>query len=306
MNQSPLIVEIKGNSLDDGPGIRSVVFFKGCPLSCAWCHNPECKSPRAEIMFDPSKCVACGACIAVCPRDALAGANPFYIDRARCDLCYACARECPSGALAPVGKKMAVEEILETVITDKPFYDNSGGGVTCSGGEPTMHMAFLGGLLEALKRKGVHTLIETCGLFDPAGFKELVLPFTDAIYMDLKLLDPDRHRAYCGAGNEVILDNLVALHTLSLGGKFAFLPRMPLVPGITATSENIAAAARFLKKHRIGRLQLLPYNPLWGEKMIKLGLPNPYAKDHPLMNWPPREEIDKHKAALTAHGITVP
>jgi pyruvate formate lyase activating enzyme len=301
----PLIVEIKGNSLDDGPGIRSVVFFKGCPLSCAWCHNPECIRRGAELTFDAKKCIGCGACREACPRGALAVANPFYVDRAACDLCFACSAVCPAAALAPAGQEMAVDEIVERVIVDKPFYDNSGGGVTLSGGEPTTSMTFLAELLAALKKRAVHTLIETCGYFDLADFTDLVLPYTDAIYMDLKLIDPGRHRAYCGAGNELILENLVRLCDRSRSGQFAILPRMPLVPGITDTAENIDAVARFLRAHSIGRLQLLPYNPLWGDKRLKLGLPVPYAADHPLMNWLPHDAIERHRATFAGYGLTV-
>lgn len=305
MKKSPLIMEIKGNSLDDGPGIRSVVFFKGCPLACVWCHNPECKSPHPEILFDPRKCVACGACRETCPRAAISAENPFHVDRAACGLCFACARACPAGALAPAGKTMAAPQIVERVMADKPFYDNSGGGVTLSGGEPTLYMEFLGELLAALKSKGVHTLIETCGLFDRGKFAALVLPHTDMIYMDIKLVDPARHRRYCGAGNAQILQNLARLQALSLAGKAELLPRLPLVPGITDTLENITAVARFLRANRIGRVQLLPYNPLWGEKLFKLGRPNPYGRDHPLMNWPPREDLDRHRRVFARHGISV-
>ncbi|MBS3942815.1 MAG: glycyl-radical enzyme activating protein [Dethiobacter sp.] len=303
MSKKPLILDIKGNSLDDGPGIRSVVFFKGCPLSCRWCHNPESKSPRLEILFDAAKCVACGACAWVCPRGALSAENPFFVDRDRCELCMACAGVCPSGALSPAGRRMEQAEIMEKVLRDKPFYDNSGGGVTFSGGEPTLFMPFLAGLLKNLKEKGVHTLIETCGLFNLDRFKALVLPFISTIYFDLKLVDPGAHQEYCGAGNNRILENLARLHTLSRGGRFEIIPRLPLVPGITALGENLAAAAEYLSAHRITRLNLLPYNPLWIEKLTKLGLKNPYPAEHPLMNWLPQEEMEKCKALFSRYGI---
>ena len=303
MSEKPLILDIKGNSLDDGPGIRSVVFFKGCPLSCRWCHNPESKSPRLEILFDAAKCVACGACARVCSRGAPSAGNPFFVDRDRCELCLACTGVCPAGALSPAGRRMEPAEIVEKVLRDKPFYDNSGGGVTFSGGEPTLFMNFLAGLLKALKEKGVHTLIETCGLFNPDQFKTLVLPFIDTIYFDLKLVDPGAHREYCGANNEQILENLARLHTLSHSGRFEIIPRLPLVPGITALDKNLAAAAEYLNTHRIPRLLLLPYNPLWSEKLPKLGIKNPYLPEHPLMNWLPREEMEKCKAFFSQYGI---
>ncbi|MEW5785162.1 MAG: glycyl-radical enzyme activating protein [Bacillota bacterium] len=299
----PLIVEIKGNSLDDGPGIRSVIFFKGCPLSCSWCHNPECQSARRELMFDPEKCIGCGSCIERCPRQALSRENVFFVDREACELCFSCCAVCPAAALAPVGRRMEPGEIAARVLKDKPFFDNSGGGVTLSGGEPTMQMAFMVELLEALKEKGVHTLIETCGLFELAEFRRLALPLIDIIYMDLKLIDSGLHKRFCGADNAVILENMVRLHELSRSGKFSIIPRLPLVPGITATAANLAAAAQFLRRHGFKESRLLPYNPLWGEKLYRIGLPNPYAKEHPMMHWLPKEVLERSTQLWKEYGL---
>ena len=160
--RTPLILDIKGNSLDDGPGIRSVIFFKGCPLSCVWCHNPESKKTGAEIAFDGGRCIDCGTCREVCPEKALSRENPFYIDRSRCPLCFDCVQACPSGALEQVGKEMSINEILEKIVPDKPFFEVSDGGVTLSGGEPTLFMDFAAKLLVALKQQKIHTLVETC------------------------------------------------------------------------------------------------------------------------------------------------
>ena len=145
--KGPLILDIKGNSLDDGPGIRSVVFYKGCPLSCVWCHNPESKKSSVEISFDAETCINCGNCREVCPEYALDQGNPYYIDRNRCTLCFACVEACPSGALKRVGETMSIDRVLTKVLPDRPFFDASGGGVTLSGGEPTMYMEFTGQLL---------------------------------------------------------------------------------------------------------------------------------------------------------------
>ena len=142
INHRPLILDIKGNSLDDGPGIRSVIFFKGCPLACTWCHNPESKRFEAEISFDAKACIGCDACLSACPQDALSRDNPFFIDRRRCDLCFRCIDACHSGALSRVGQEMGIAEIVARVLDYKPFYDTSGGGVTLSGGEPTVYMDF--------------------------------------------------------------------------------------------------------------------------------------------------------------------
>lgn len=303
IDKQPLIVDIKGNSLDDGPGIRSVFFFKGCPLSCIWCHNPECRNPRRELQFDQQKCIGCRRCIEACPERALSRENRFFVDRDRCNLCFTCTKVCPAAALTTLGRYWNPTASVVHVLRDKLFFDNSGGGVTLSGGEPTMHMGYVTDLLAALKEKGIHTLMETCGYFDWNEFTEKVIPFVDVIYMDLKLIDAVEHRRYCGTDNTIILENMVRLHQLSRSAKFKIVPRIPLVPGITATEENLDAAARFLQKHGFKRVELLPYNPLWGEKLFSLGLPNPYAADHPLMNWMDRDAVEKAEQLFRNYKI---
>ena len=150
----PLFLEIKGNSLDDGPGIRSVVFFKGCPLSCFWCHNPESKSSGIEIAYDAAECIACNTCLETCQESALSTENPFYQHKHKCSLCFECVATCPSTALSRVGVSMSVEEIVKIVLKDKLFFQNSNGGVTLSGGEPTLTMAFTGDLLQVSETRG--------------------------------------------------------------------------------------------------------------------------------------------------------
>ncbi|MFW6113673.1 MAG: glycyl-radical enzyme activating protein, partial [Actinomycetota bacterium] len=205
--KDPLILDIKGNSLDDGPGIRTVIFFKGCPLSCVWCHNPESKRTGPEISFDAGECIGCDSCIGVCERGALSRSNPVFIDRDKCDLCMRCVDECPAQALSSVGRSMMVEGIVEEVEKDLPFFKTSGGGVTLSGGEPTLFMDFASRLLRLLKSLSVHTLVETCGYFDYLDFKTSLYPYLDLIYYDLKLYDPEEHRKYCGVPNKKILEN---------------------------------------------------------------------------------------------------
>lgn len=191
MNKRPLILEIKGNSLDDGPGIRTVIFFKGCPLSCTWCHNPESKSAGFEISFDARQCIGCNTCIDTCPEDALSRDDPYFIDRDKCDLCFKCVDNCPANALTRVGRWMGPDEILAAVTKDKPFFDTSGGGVTLSGGEPIMYMEFVSDLLKALKKEGIHILLETCGHFNFERFEDLIYPYVDTIYYDIKLYNAD-------------------------------------------------------------------------------------------------------------------
>jgi pyruvate formate lyase activating enzyme len=289
--RAPLILEIKGNSLDDGPGIRSVVFFKGCPLSCVWCHNPEGKITSQEISFDTEECVGCDTCLKTCPDGALSRNNFFFIDRARCSLCFACVETCPSGALGRVGKQMSIDDILSCIRKDKPFFDTSGGGVTLSGGEPTLHMTFLSDLLRSLRSEGIHTLLETCGHFKFDKFRELALPHLDTIYFDVKLIDSKEHRRFCGADNGVILANLARLVYLSDNCDLEILPRVPLVPGITDGDSNLAAIAAVLQELGLKRVQLMAYNPLWHEKAAKIGVPNSFSDDPVMHRWMLRDHL---------------
>jgi pyruvate formate lyase activating enzyme len=300
---SPLILDIKGNSLDDGPGIRSVIFFKGCPLSCVWCHNPESKKSGLEISFDGNECVACDTCINLCTKGALSRGNPFFIDRGRCDLCFLCVDNCPSGALSQVGKEMSVDEITTTVKSDIPFFKTSGGGVTLSGGEPTLFMDFLSELLQGLKVEGIQALLETCGLFKLDVFAEKILPFLDIIYYDIKLIDSKRHRLYCGVSNDSILENFTKLNKMSAKGEFVILPRTPLIPGITATPENLSGIADFLHSQGVHKTQLMAYNPLWLEKNKKIGAACPMEKNADKETWIPLEKIMEYKAIYKEYGI---
>jgi len=302
--KSPLILEIKGNSLDDGPGIRSVVFYKGCPLSCVWCHNPESKKVPAEISFDPKNCIDCGTCREVCPQKALSRSNRFYIDRNKCDLCFLCVDACPSGALEKVGRTMSVDEIVKIILRDKPFFDTSGGGVTLSGGEPTLFMDFTSSLLKSLKQNGIHTLLETCGLFDIHKFMDKIYPYLDVIYCDIKIIDSTAHKKYCGVSNEKILDNFIQLHRqASLDGK-TLLARTPLIPEITDTESNIRGIAAFLNKLKINEAALLAYNPLWHEKSDKVGVEDPYKNNKTMTSFRDNSVVERCRAIFADAGIT--
>lgn len=301
--KNPLILEIKGNSLDDGPGIRSVVFYKGCPLSCVWCHNPESKKAVAEISFDANTCIDCGSCREVCPQNALSRDNPFYIDRSRCDLCFLCVEACPSGALEKVGKTMSVDDILKKILPDKPFFDTSGGGITLSGGEPTMHMDFSSRLLSAFKQNNIHALLETCGYFDFNRFMDMLYPYIDMIYFDIKIIDKSLHKKYCGVPNEKILDNFTRLaETATKDGKI-ILPRTPLIPDITDTEENVKGIAEFLKSRNIAEAALLAYNPLWHEKNDKVGVNDPYKNNKTMTTFSDNSVLERCKAIYTGAGI---
>ncbi len=291
LRSNPLIFEIKGNSLDDGPGIRTVVFFKGCPLSCAWCHNPESKRREREISFDVSKCVACDACFRACTEAALDRKNEYYIDRDRCTLCGKCVEECPSGALSLVGKEMTVEEIVRVMEKDVPFFNNSGGGVTLSGGEPTLFMEFAARLAAALRERGIRVLLETSGFFNYDAFIERLYPHLDRVYMDIKIMDPDRHSSLCGMPNGVILENYRKLNRLYRGGGIEVLPRVPLIPRLTATEENLTAIAAFLREEGAPRIGLLSNNPLWLEKSRMIGR-EAGTDTEALRGWLDREKME--------------
>ena len=301
----PLILDIKGNSLDDGPGIRSVVFFKGCPLSCVWCHNPESKKRGPEISFSPDDCVGCNACMDACPAGALSGENPFYIDRKKCDLCFRCIPACPSGALEQVGREMTEKGILDRVIRDKVFFDASGGGVTFSGGEPTLHMPFLSGLIQSAAGAGLHTLLETCGLFDREAFDTLVLPHIHTVYFDIKIVDAALHRQYCGAANRKILENFRHLAALAAEGRLDLLPRVPLVPGITATEANLSAIAALLLENNIPFVKLLAYNPLWTQKPLKIGVKDKFSSEKASQDWIPSQDLDRMERIFRKKGIEI-
>lgn len=303
--KAPLILEIKGNSLDDGPGIRSVVFFKGCPLSCRWCHNPESKYTGPELGFEAEDCIACDTCMETCPESALSRNNPFFVDRERCSLCFACVDTCPSGALSRVGKPMTVDDILQATLKDKTFFDNSGGGVTLSGGEPTLFPDFTSELLKAFKKAGVHTLVETCGRFDLKGFKEKIHPFIDLIYYDIKLMDAGVHAHFCGVPNHRILANFRDLIKQSRDGFAEVLPRTPLIPGITDTQQNLSGIAEFLAECHAAEIQLLPYHPLWQTKNRKIGRKDSLESHAEMQRFLSPQELFACRDIFEATGIRV-
>ena len=268
----PLIVDIKRHSLEDGPGIRSVVFFKGCPLRCVHCQNPECQDTEVEIAFSPRECIGCGECADACPEKAIDMERPGRIRREKCVRCGACADVCPGNGLRAIGKTYSVDALMEILLRDLPFYRHSGGGVTLSGGECTLYPRYIGFLLRGLKGMGIHVTLETSGYFDYQAFEKNILPYVDLIYYDLKIADPETHRKYTGKTNRRIIRNLqrllreqrVEIHT-----------RVPLVPGITATRENLKAVIRILCEIGAEDVSLLPYNPMGMEMAENLGRPKP-------------------------------
>jgi pyruvate formate lyase activating enzyme len=259
MDDFPLIVEIKRGSLEDGPGIRSVVFFKGCPLQCIFCHSPETQDADVEIAYSDRRCLRCGRCVAACPGGAVNLGLPARIDRVRCIRCGRCSAACPGRALRCIGRYYPVGSLLEVLLRDRPFYEHSGGGVTLSGGECTLFPDYLEPLLQRLKDRRIHVALETCGCFDFAVFRRRILPYLDLIYYDLKFADSELHHAYTGRSNELIIENF---HHLMAAALARVHPRIPLVPGMTATRQNLSALVRILRQAGARDVSLLPYNPM--------------------------------------------
>jgi glycyl-radical enzyme activating protein len=267
------VFDIQRFSIHDGPGIRTTVFLKGCPLTCAWCHNPESRAAAPQLAFSPSLCIGCGFCFRQCTQGAHAtGDTGHTLDRERCVACLACAEECHSGALEVIGAERTVEDVLREALRDRPFYEESGGGVTVSGGEPLAQPAFAAALLQGCREAGVHTCIETSGEA-PWEAVESVLPHTDLFLYDWKETDPERHAVFTGRDNARILDNL---RRLDASGA-AIVLRCPVIPGMNLRDdhiEGIAELARSLKGCRA--VQVMGYHRLGGGKRDRIGLgPDP-------------------------------
>lgn len=301
----PLIIDIKGNSLDDGPGIRSVVFMKGCPLNCVWCQNPESKHIQPELSFEKGKCVSNLECVPACPEGALTEANPLNLDRDKCTLCFDCVDVCPSTALSRVGQEMSVDQIVAKIVSYKSFFDSTGGGTTLSGGEPTLFMEFTSRLLQRLQQEGIHTLLETAGLFNFDAFESLILPHVNVIYMDMKIMDSELHKRWCGVPNGRIKTNFLRLHQMAPGGGFEIKPRTPLIPGITDTDDMMAALAEFYLDNGVKLAALEKNNPIWFDKSEKVGVEPDFPADSPARSFYDNEKYGRIKKFFEDQGITI-
>ena len=269
------VFDIQRFSLHDGPGIRTTVFFKGCPLHCAWCQNPESHKRNPEIAFYAERCARCFACRAACPLGAIVE-GPRRVDFTRCDNCGRCAAVCPNQALRLIGREWTADALVAELRKDADFFADSGGGVTLCGGEPLLHADFLGAFLPLLKRENIHVCVETCGAF---GWEKVapLLAHTDLVYFDLKHMDTDRHRALTGGANATILENFTRFARMDI----ALQARLPLIPGINDDEGNIRSTARFLKGAGQHSIHCLPYHAMGEAKLERiettqkpLGLPS--------------------------------
>ncbi len=264
----PLIVDLKRDSREDGPGIRTVVFFKGCPLRCAFCHNPEAQEAGSEIAFAEERCLRCGECARACPRAAIDLGYRARIDRSKCDGCGQCAEVCRGGALRAIGTYWPVNELAEALLRDVSFYRHSGGGVTLSGGECTMFPGYVADLLWQLKKRNVHVAIETSGYFNWEIFSHKILPRLNLVLFDLKLADREQSIRYLGQSNQTILTNLRRLLAQDV---VEVQVRIPMIPGITDGCGNLAALVGILRAAGARSVSLLPYNPLGLAMYPRLG-----------------------------------
>lgn len=279
------IFNIQKFCINDGPGIRTTVFLKGCPLNCLWCHNPESKLTRQELYYDAAKCIGCGGCVAVCPNGCHSVAELGHgFDRNNCTVCGNCAEACPAGAMELTGREASVEEILAEVEKDAVFYRNSGGGMTLSGGEPMLQFDFTLALLQEAKRRDLHTAMETCG-YAPAEQYQAVAPYVDLFLFDYKLTDEALHRQYTGVSNQKILENLKMLD--DLGAKTIL--RCPIIPGINDTEEHFAGIAATAEQlQNVQGIEFEPYHPLGAGKAALLG--KEYALDG--LSFPENEAVE--------------
>ncbi len=263
------VFDIQRFCVHDGPGIRTTVFLKGCPMRCVWCHNPEGISSAPALSFVESACIGCGECARACPRGAhRVESGGHVLDRAACAACGTCAAACPAGALELVGRDRSVDDVMSAVLRDKAFYESSGGGLTLSGGEPAFQPEFSLALCAAARENGIHCAVETCG-FAPEKVMRRFAAAADLFLFDVKETDPVLHREFTGVPLERVLENLRLLHDLGAAVRL----RLPIVPGRNDRPTHHRNAARLARSlPRLRGVDTIPYHPLGLGKLARFGL----------------------------------
>ncbi len=294
----PLIFDVKRYSINDGPGIRATIFFKGCPLACRWCHNPESLSPKAQKLFTAAKCIGCGECCRICPVQACTlSAGGVLTDEALCTLCGKCADVCPTLAMQMSGRHYSVCELLEIIEKERPFFDRSGGGVTFSGGEPLLHAEFLIEVLSACGRKGIHRAVDTSGYVKRETLLK-VAQHTDLFLYDLKMIDAESHKHFTGVDNRLILDNLKAL----AAHDSEIQVRIPLIGGVNDDEDSVVAMAAYVASlpGEKRAVSLLPFHDVARGKDEKLG----QIRDLAGLHEPGADALKRVTALFARHGLT--
>ncbi len=295
-----IIFDIQNYAIYDGPGIRTLFFLKGCPLKCVWCQNPESQKLNPQVSYFEEKCLKCENCVNACPNSALQLENDKIVrNEELCTTCGTCVEACPNNVMEIIGKDISIEELVEIALRDKPFYDNSEGGVTISGGEPTVQIEFLLEFLKALQEKGIHIAIETCGYFNNDFIDDLIQT-VNLFLFDIKHIDSEIHKKYTTVPNNKILENFSILH--SKIGSERIIPRVPIIPGVNTDENTINSIAYFLKEIGYnGPVHLMPYNKLAKTKYEKVGMGYLY-KD---MGELTEENLQKITKRFEQHSISV-
>lgn len=290
-----VVFDIQRFSVNDGPGIRTIVFLKGCPLSCLWCCNPESQRKEPDVMYDAKKCVGCGKCMKACVHGAIGPGNTTWVDRSKCVGCGECVNVCPTGALTLKGEVMTVSEVIHVLRRDAHYFRKSGGGVTLSGGEPLMQWKYARELLKACKAQGWDTAIETTGYGSEEAI-EAVIPYLDLVLLDCKSTDPVVHKRVTGVSNELIQKN--ARKIVSMANKVII--RVPTIPTVNASEEEFHRIAEYAKSLGVDTVHVLPYHTLGQSKYEMLG--KAYAMGYEIKSLP-REEAAVYQRVVESHGL---
>lgn len=294
-NETGIIFNIQKFSVNDGPGIRTVVFLKGCPLRCKWCSNPESQLTKVQVLWDSKKCIQCGHCIEICPKHAITMHDQsIHIQHTLCNSCLQCVQECPKHALQQEGEIKTVQQVLDVVLQDLPFYEESGGGITLSGGEMLMQPEFSKQLYKASKEEGLHTACETTGYTTHEIFQDVIQDI-DYILFDMKHWNPATHKQFTGVDNTFILENIA--YAIKIGK--TVLPRTPVIPGFNDSLEDAKALAHTF--HTIGatRVQLLPFHQ-FGENKYEQLQQDYFYKDTNALH---KEDLQNYQQILLDEGI---